>query len=378
MPVVDLTAGKAKTTGVPARFRRPLTKGTVMAHELDHTSGVYSFADSRTDAWHRLGTSVGHAMTAREALQASHLANWNVRKMGLVIPQEPVITPDGVTTPPPVPVTDMFATVRDNPVVAGQVDYLGVVGTKYEPVQNEASCAVLDALTDESGAHFETAGALKGGRETFVTMKLPKSMTFDGRDGSQDRTDWYIAALNSHDASSKFRLLLTSVRIVCANTQAAAIAGAKSTFGIRHTAGARTAIHEARTALGLAWRYMDAFENEAAALYARTMDIDEMRHFAARLVKADDMSASTTARRNRQQQAASIVKLWTSSATIAPIAGTRWAAYNAVTEYLDHVAPVRGAGTARAAADTRALRAVTPGSSVETLKVDAFRLLQTL
>ena len=81
-----------------------------------------------------------------------------------------------------------------------QVDYLGVVGTKYEPVQNEASCAVLDAITDESGAHFETAGALKGGRETFVTMKLPKTMTFEGRDGSADTTEWYLAALNSHDA----------------------------------------------------------------------------------------------------------------------------------------------------------------------------------
>ena len=96
-------------------------------------------------------------MTAREALAASHLANWNVRKMPLIIPQEPVITDDGVRTPPPIPVPDMFATVRDNPIVAGQIDYLGVVGTKYEPVQNESSCAVLDAITDESGAHFEAA-----------------------------------------------------------------------------------------------------------------------------------------------------------------------------------------------------------------------------
>ena len=54
------------------------------------------------------------------------------------------------------------------------------------------------------------------------------------------------------------------MRIVCANTQSAAIAGAKSPFGIRHTNGAREAIQEARTALGLAWRCMDAFETEAA------------------------------------------------------------------------------------------------------------------
>ena len=86
-----------------------------MAHELDITNGVASFANSRADAWHRLGQSVGHTMTAREALAASHLANWNVRKMPLVIPQEPVITDDGVRTPPPIPVPDMFRTTSSAP-----------------------------------------------------------------------------------------------------------------------------------------------------------------------------------------------------------------------------------------------------------------------
>ena len=193
-----------------------------MAHELDITNGVASFANSRSDAWHRLGQSVGHTMTALEALDAAHLANWNVRKMPLVIPQEPIITDDGVRTPPPIPVPDMFATVRDNPIVTGQVDYLGVVGTKYEPVQNEASCAVLDAITDESGAHFETAGALRGGRETFVTMKLPKTMTFHGRDGSADTTEWYLAALNSHDGYlplTEIRRHLWRWKVLCGHTE---------------------------------------------------------------------------------------------------------------------------------------------------------------
>jgi hypothetical protein len=137
-------------------------------------------------------------MTAREALDAAHLAGWNVRKMALQVPQQPVIGDDGVTTPPPLAVPDFYATVRTNPINGG-LDVLGVVGSKYEPVQNEASCDLLDAITDESGAHFETAGALRGGRETFVTMKLPNPMVFDGIDGSKDRTDFYLAALNSHD-----------------------------------------------------------------------------------------------------------------------------------------------------------------------------------
>lgn len=348
-----------------------------MAHELDSTNGVVSFANSRPDAWHRLGQSVGHAMTAQEALGAAHLAGWNVRKMPLVIPQEPVITADGVTTPSPIAVPDMFATVRNNPVVAGQIDYLGVVGSKYEPVQNEASCELLNALTDESGAHFETAGALRGGRETFVTMKLPKSMTLQGKNGEPDRTDFYLAALNSHDGSSAYRAIVTPIRIVCANTQKAALARAKASFTIRHTKGARVAIAEARQALKLAWRYVDAFEAEAAALYAQTMDTDEMRAFARTLVKADDPTASSTARANRGQQANSIVKLFVSSPTATNIAGTKWAAYQAITEFCDHYQPVRGARTRADADATRALRAITPGSGVEILKHEAFRMLQT-
>ena len=57
-----------------------------------------------------------------------------------------------------------------------------------------------------------TAGALRGGRETFVTMKLPNAMVFDGRDGSKDRTEFYLAALNSH-GSSAFRCLVTPIRL---------------------------------------------------------------------------------------------------------------------------------------------------------------------
>jgi hypothetical protein len=168
-----------------------------MAHELDITNGVASFA-ARTDAWHRLGQTVGHSMVAEEALAMAQLSGWSVHKRRLVVPLEPVITDNGVTTPAPLPVDDHFATVRTNPIT-GKIDVLGVVGSKYEPVQNEESCALLNALTDESGAVFETAGALRGGRETFVTMRLPESMAFDGIDGSKDRTDFMLAALNSHD-----------------------------------------------------------------------------------------------------------------------------------------------------------------------------------
>jgi phage/plasmid-like protein (TIGR03299 family) len=346
-------------------------------HDIDITAGAASFANARSDHWHRLGQSVGHAMTAREALDAAHLAGWNVRKMALQVPQEPIITADGAATADPLAVADFYATVRTNPIHGG-TDVLGVVGSKYVPVQNEASCDLLDALVEEAGdAHYETAGALRGGRETFVTMKLPNTMIFDGVDGSQDRTDFYIAGLNSHDGSSAFRLLVTPVRIVCANTQSAAISRAKASFSIRHTGGAKASIAQARTALKLTWRYIEAFETEAAALYAQPMDTDQMRHFANTLLEVDDAD-SAAAVRHRHEKAGGILTLWTSSTTIAPIAGTRWAAYNAVTEFLDHVVPVRGARTPAAASEARALRNISQAGSAQSLKAQAFRMLQTI
>jgi hypothetical protein len=68
-----------------------------------------------------------------------------------------------------------------------------------------------------------------------------------------------------------------------------------------------------------------------------------------------------------------IVKRWISLPTIAPNAGTRWAAYNAV--------PSMSTTTVRSAAATttpRALRAVTIGSTAQAMKANAFRILQTL
>jgi Domain of unknown function (DUF932) len=68
------------------------------------------------------------------------------------------------------------------------------------------------------------------------------------------------AGMGSRFQSVGLRVLLTPIRIVCANTQSAALASARSTFGISHTSGARATIQQVREALKLFWRYIEAFE----------------------------------------------------------------------------------------------------------------------
>src|SRR4051794_22166998 len=231
-----------------------------MAHQIETNGSEAAAIFARTDPWHRLGTTVrDRAFTAEEAMTLGHLGGWRVRKASLIAHE---VTAEGVTSID----APGYATVRDNPFT-GRAEALGVVGTGYEPLQNEDHADFLNTLADQSGAVFDTAGSLRGGRQVFITMKLPETLTV----GGIDSIDLNIAALNLHDGSSAFRILITPVRVVCANTQAAAIGNHVSSIAIRHTGNAKATVQIARETLGLSFAYCAAFEAEAERLIQTTM-----------------------------------------------------------------------------------------------------------
>ncbi|MFE6020762.1 DUF932 domain-containing protein [Streptomyces sp. NPDC056441] len=302
-----------------------------MAHEIEQfTDGTAAFASANTSAWHKLGVVTEGAMTAEEAMSLASLNNWNVRLLPLNATE---ITADGTT---PVEVPQHFATARTHPRT-GRTETLGVVGSDYHPVQNEEHAEFLNLLADESGAHFETAGSLKNGRQVFLTMKMPESLTI----GGNDQIDLYIAAFNSHDGGSAFRIVVTPIRVVCANTQRAAIQGARSSFVVRHTAGAKARIAQARSALGLTFRYAEEFERAAQRMIEAEMTLNELRSVINQLWPVKDSDSART-KTNQRQRWGAISNLFEHADTQAGIRGTRWAGYNALTEYANHVAPARG------------------------------------
>lgn len=295
-----------------------------MGHDLDNTNGVYSFADSRSDAWHQLGQQVNHLMTAEEVLAEAQLADWNVRKSPLWTEGA-----DGA----PVRVEDRVATVRTNPVT-GDTDYLGVVGKGYTVIQNEDSTAFLNALVDESGAHFETAGALAGGKETFVTLRIPGHMNFMLPDGTVDETDLYFAAMNNHVGGGAFRVLVTPVRVLCRNTQTAAISTAKATWSARHTTNALNAIAQARESLKVVFAHADAFSEEVQKMIEAELDPERAEVFARQLFDVD--GADTERAKNGREAHAQNVLQGLRLPTQNGLADTHYGLYNAVTEYVDH------------------------------------------
>lgn len=344
-----------------------------MAHELDITNGVASFASARVHAWHRLGTVLPNTMTAQEALDAAHLSNWDVRKMPLFIQPEDQLTVDGVTRPNRIVVPEKYATVRTNPIDQA-IEPLGVVGKAYECIQNEEHTDLLDTLVDESGAHFETAGALNGGRAVFASLKLPKTMSIRGHNG-EDVTDTYIVAVNSHDGSSAFRLMVTPVRVVCQNTLSAAIGRAQAQFSIRHTSNAKQNIALARQALGMTFKFTEQFEAEAQKMVARELAVWEAEKVIAdvfRLKDGDQITDRT--KKNNAEKTGVVMKLWTDAPTQENLRGTAYGLYNAITEYTDHFAPVYAQGNHD---EIRAAR-VAKGGDVIRIKNAAFADLSKL
>ena len=300
-----------------------------MPHDLDETDGQTSFVSAVEDAWHALGTTLDSTFTAEQAMEFGKLGKWNVRKLPLY-----TVTEDGRTLPVP----GRYATVRDNPIRKGQIDVLGDVGEGYTIIQNEYNCELLNQLVDQSGAHFETAGALDGGRKVFVSMKLPSHMMI----GGVDRVDTYIAAVNSHDGSSAYTVMVTPVRPVCRNTLNLAFQLARGIYRVRHTSGAKRLMEqEARNALGMTFKYLDKFQAEAEEMIQKTLTQQRFEQIIAKEFGAPENAAPATVTRcdNKLDEMA---RLFADASTQAGIRNTAWAGLNAMTEWFDHLAPVRG------------------------------------
>ena len=151
-------------------------------------------------------------------------------------------------------------------------------------------------------------------------------------------------------------MLITPVRVVCANTQHAALRNHLSSWSIRHTRNAKAAVQAARDTLGLTFAYVEAFEAEAERMINTSVTDAAFFELVQNLFPSPTPDAPARTRNAARRRQASLAHLWHDAATQSGIAGTAWAAYQSVVEYVDHFAPVRDKADA---ATARALRLLT-------------------
>jgi phage/plasmid-like protein (TIGR03299 family) len=273
--------------------------------------------------WHGLGVKVDHLATSAEALEAAKLA-WRVSK-------QPMQLENGRAVP------DHKAVVRDD---IGAV--LGVVGRQYTPLQNVDAFAFADLLLPGAEGRYETAGSLMGGRRVWMLAKLGEADIVPG-----DPVTDYLLLSNSHDGTSSFRVLQTSVRVVCNNTLTMAL-GARTEHAIafKHTAGAiaQTRLEDAQAALGLVDN-MTRFFHEVDRELTRhrfTRDFGEL--FLDEMVPVPSGVAGTDRGVTiaQKKRAALLDLVETGKGNDLPeVRGSLYALKNACTDYTDHYARVR-------------------------------------
>ena len=293
------------------------------------TMAAPTVSSARKDAWQALGQPLQSAHTAAEAMKFGRLTGWNLRK-------EPIYTRVGGLE---LAVPDRFAIIRDNPFHDHQADVLGDVGRTYKIVHNEALESTLDLLVDDSGATYDAAGELDGGRTAFVTLKLGGA----AKVGGADLVDNYLAVMTNHDGNAGISFMVTPVRVRCQSTLNLAFKRAPHTYTVRHTAGAEKIMQQqARDALSFAYDYLDGFQEEADHLAGIKLSQSRFEELITRAFGAPKGSPAPTQTRV-QNKLDHMAELF-SDTFDQPVGGTAWAGLSALAEYYDHFSPVRPAG----------------------------------
>ena len=283
-------------------------------------ANVQSMAYTGEIPWHKKGVSIESAFTSAEAIEKAGL-DWKVKK------QEMYTTINGNS----ILVPRKYANVRDDD---GAI--LGTVGEVYKPLQNHDAFEFFDAVVGQKLAIYHTAGCLGVGEKVWMLAKLPGYIQVKGN----DITEKYLLLTNSHDGSTPVQVLFTPIRVVCQNTLNIALQGTNQ-IKMRHSSLMMSKWESVRDLIGIVNAQYISFEESAKAMADRMLKGAEVNAFLNKVFKinADEKMATRTI-----NILGEVESLFVSGRgnTEAGIKGTAWAAFNAVTEYVDHYRTSKG------------------------------------
>ena len=290
-----------------------------MGHDLATTNGQSALAYFGETPWHGLGQRLNQPATSQEAIVAAGL-DYDVEL-------RPLQTACGE------PVEMRKAVVRTD---SNQV--LGVVGKSYQPIQNYQCFGFLDSVVAEGQITYHTAGALGSGERIWLLAKLRDTIRVRGTD---DVTEQYLLLSNSHDGSSSLRVFFTPIRVVCANTLGTAERfGRGQGVAICHRGDLAAKVAEAQRILGLATGFYDDLEAKINFLADQPLSKTQLETYFNSLYP-DPPSARPTRAKNVREKLEHLFEEGLGQ-DLPRIRHSAWAAFNAVTEYVDHHRASRG------------------------------------
>lgn len=246
---------------------------------------------------------------------------------------------------------------------------LSVVGDGYGLIPDSSFFEILHKVY-YGRACVETAGTLGNGRKIWALIKR-KNYTLNF-----DLCESFDLWVNRHDGSGCFELHRTNIRVVCQNTWNSAIgSGRNRVFGVRHTVNIKDNIARAINLVETVDRSDYDEETKLLAMVSARMTSSESQNFFKKLLNINE-------ERYLQPNGDTVIDgkqgndLFTLHELFMRGTGnsgqTRFDAFNAVTEFVDHHRTVRTSGN-KSRSEAR-FESLLLGSG-DALKAKAFELL---
>lgn len=284
-----------------------------MAHLIE------SMAYANATPWHGLGNYLTENQPIEVWAQQAGM-DWNIREASVRFVAEHDEKISSIHTFPENKV--LFRSDTNAP--------LSVVSQRYQVVQPREILEFYRDLTEISGFELETAGVLKGGRKIWALAKTGQSTALRGN----DVTNGYVLLATACDGTLATTAQFTSIRVVCNNTLAVALAGGTGAVKVPHSTNFDP--EAVKKQLGISVSSWDEFMYRMKQLSERKVKSVEAERYFLRVFT--DHSTKAVGQTNERAMAKAL-KLFDGQgkgSDLDSAKGTAFGLLNAVTEFVDH------------------------------------------
>jgi phage/plasmid-like protein (TIGR03299 family) len=306
-----------------------------MAHNIANLNGQDTFVYLDQPAWHKLGRNI---LKEIQALAPEHRLSATLAAAGMDydVQTRPIFVAGDRLIP------SHKATVRVD--ADGTETVLGVVGEGYKTIQNTEAIAAIRPLVEEFGCVPAAAGALGQGERAWVLLRFADKVItpLPG-----DDVRGYFLLYWDHAGQASLKMLGTPVRVVCQNTLGVATNGRSAWIQVRHTTNADQRLDQAAGIVRKLGESLQLTGETFTQLAHKVLNARQLAEYIERAIPNTDPKAANAAKviQARRDTVAKLVfygrgaALANQDVDTAAGESTPWGAYNAVTEYYDHVRP---------------------------------------
>jgi phage/plasmid-like protein (TIGR03299 family) len=275
-----------------------------MAHKIENNEMMYVGATP----WHGLGVKLNDNPSIEDAIKAAGL-DWEVQLM-------PLYLADGRKV-------SRQASVRTDKNLI-----LGDVGPGYHVLQNHDAFQWFQPFLESGAATLETAGALESGKRIWIQAKIKADPIEIVKN---DPVEQYVLLAHAHDGTLAIRCGFTAQRVVCYNTLSMAVNRSDSQLiRVRHTSAMLDNLEKIQEVMDLSRQEFIASCEQYKLLASRQISKADLEKYVKTVFELPETQ------KRESKVLTSVVSMFEHGKgnNMPGVAGTVWAAYNAVTEYM--------------------------------------------